>query len=453
MVKVTLHGDLGDKLGKEWNLEVNSVSEAFKAIDVNTGKLTKYFIDKIQEDAAYEILINQRNVWIPEQENFPDTHTEIEKKHLDNFYKSEVFINFSNGLKTIDVVPVIKGAGGGGGGGGGGKAQGGAGGCFPAGTLISTPNGKINIENIKINDLVYAFDNNSSGIKICKVKSINSHTWEEVGKRSPLLKITHEGGEIILTSNHWVFIGEKGKYGEENKYLEAGELNIEDYIFDIDGVKNKILNIEKIGEYDKVYNFEVEDAHNYIASNIRVHNGGGGGKGKSGGKSGVFKGVFALFAAVAVGIMIPGIGLAIALPAIIGLTALGASMLLSKPPPMVSPQNIANPSADFEASPSAGGGEPSYLFAGPVNTQGEGGPIPVGYGRLIIGSHQIFSSYDQYYRIQSRKNVYSGDSPPVDAGQRNFPGKSYLFNLKGRATQLATLNGNSALSESSLGGK
>jgi predicted phage tail protein len=39
-----------------------------------------------------------------------------------------------------------------------------------------------------------------------------------------------------------------------------------------------------------------------------------------------------------------------------------------------------------------GGGE-SYLFGGPVNTVGEGGPCPVGYGKVLIGSQVISSSY------------------------------------------------------------
>jgi predicted phage tail protein len=294
MVKVRLHGDIGEKLGKEWNLQVDSVAEAFQAIDVNTGKFTKYFISKVEEDAKYEILINQRDLWMPDFEKLPEKYQDLKKEHIENLYKSEAFMNFSNGLQTIDVVPIIEGAGGGGGGG------------------------------------------KSGGSK--------------------------------------------------------------------------------------------------------------GGGGKSGGK-----GFFAIFLALVVGIFAPGIGLSIAIPAIIGLLALGVSMLMMKPPPMVSPQSIANPSADFEASPSQGG-EPSYLFNGPVNTQGEGGPVPIGYGRLIIGSHQVFSSYDQLYRIQSRTNIYSNGSPPADAGQRNFPGQSYTFDLKGKALQLRDIVGNS-LERSSLGSK
>ena len=127
-------------------------------------------------------------------------------------------------------------------------------------------------------------------------------------------------------------------------------------------------------------------------------------------------------------------------------------MLLMKPPPMVSPQSIANPSADFEASPDSGGGEPSYTFNGPVNTVGEGGPVPIGYGRLIIGSQQIFSSYDQIYRIQSRKNVYESDGKAPNgagAGEKNYPTKSYYFSHLGYPINIQDIQGNS-MSDNSI---
>ncbi len=41
-----------------------------------------------------------------------------------------------------------------------------------------------------------------------------------------------------------------------------------------------------------------------------------------------------------------------------------------------------------------GGGSRSYLFNGPENTVREGGPVFVGYGRLLIGSHVIQAATD-----------------------------------------------------------
>lgn len=62
----------------------------------------------------------------------------------------------------------------------------------------------------------------------------------------------------------------------------------------------------------------------------------------------------------------------------LGLIAAGVASLLSTPPP----------SEDFKDI-STGGGVRSYLFNGPQNTVGEGGPVPLGYGRLIIGSQLV----------------------------------------------------------------
>lgn len=61
----------------------------------------------------------------------------------------------------------------------------------------------------------------------------------------------------------------------------------------------------------------------------------------------------------------------------IGLAAAGAMILLSKPPKFEPFDNIDQGQRD------------SYLFNGPVNTVSEGGPVPIGYGELIIGSNTI----------------------------------------------------------------
>ena len=43
MRKIFLHGELGNSLGKEWDLEVDSVQEALWAIEANTSSLTDFF--------------------------------------------------------------------------------------------------------------------------------------------------------------------------------------------------------------------------------------------------------------------------------------------------------------------------------------------------------------------------------------------------------------------------
>jgi predicted phage tail protein len=431
MVKVNLHGYLGEELGSEWNLEVSSVAEAFRAIEANTQKFTKLLIQQAEKNAKYEILVNNRPLWVPQSEKLPQELKSLKKEHFDMLSKSEICMSFGKHLKTIDVVPILEGAGQGGGGGGGG--------CFPAGIKIFTPDGQKNIEELKKGDIIFSFDKDGS-IQEDKIEETFTH------ESNKILKITLWGGKIIrATENHWFL-------NEYNRFAPLEKFQIGDVLIHQSG---DVLPIEKIEEdgYEKTYNFHVEKNHTYIADEIRVHNGGAGkASGGKGGMGGV-KGIFAIFLGILLSPITGGGSLGLLgmlLPAIVGLISLGVSMLLMKPPPMVSPQQIANPSADFEASPDSGGGEPSYTFNGPVNTVGEGGPMPIGYGRLIIGSHQVFSSYDQLYRIQSRSNKYdSAGKPPEDAGQQNYPTKSYYFTHYGTPIDIQDVQGNS-LSDSSL---
>lgn len=76
----------------------------------------------------------------------------------------------------------------------------------------------------------------------------------------------------------------------------------------------------------------------------------------------------------------------------IGLAAVGFLALLSSPPPFVAPEF----SAPDVAGPKGGGGK-AYLFDGPTNTAGEGGPIPLGYGRLLVGSKTVSASFNTTY--------------------------------------------------------
>ena len=67
----------------------------------------------------------------------------------------------------------------------------------------------------------------------------------------------------------------------------------------------------------------------------------------------------------------------------LALLSAGASVLLSKPPKFDDFREIEE-----------GKKKVSYLFDGPTNAANEGGPVPVGYGRLIVGSQVIQTSQD-----------------------------------------------------------
>ena len=101
MIKVNLHGKLGEDIGESWDLEVSSISEAFRAIEANTGKLRKWVINNA-DNYEYEILINKSNLF-SEKPDF---------KSVEDIKNSEFFINLNDKIQVIDIVPCIIGAGG-----------------------------------------------------------------------------------------------------------------------------------------------------------------------------------------------------------------------------------------------------------------------------------------------------------------------------------------------------
>jgi predicted phage tail protein len=90
----------------------------------------------------------------------------------------------------------------------------------------------------------------------------------------------------------------------------------------------------------------------------------------------------------------------------LGIMAAGVMNLLSKPP-------------KFEDFREIGGGQKSsYLFNGPTNVIGEGGPVPVGYGELLVGSQTIAASYD-IYNIPISDGA-SGSAAELEGKERSY---------------------------------
>lgn len=194
-------------------------------------------------------------------------------------------------------------AGGGGGGGGGGYYSTSSS-CFPGDALVSTPNGLVEIKDLKVGDIVYAYDatglNYSGALFKKRVTETFVHSWEESGSVSPLLVITHEHGKLTTTINHHILTSSRASATDEADagFVQADELQVGDVIYLEDGSATAILNIEAGQPYDFVYNLTVEDFHTFVADGIRVHNKGGGkgttyyyyGGGGAGGGAGVANG-------------------------------------------------------------------------------------------------------------------------------------------------------------------
>lgn len=106
MTSITLHGEIAEQVGREsWNLKVNSIKEALRAIQVlSKGKLLKYLIGAAEKSIEYKVLVNKREIINAE---------DISLEKPESILNSEL-VMINEKLETLDIVPIIKGAGGGG---------------------------------------------------------------------------------------------------------------------------------------------------------------------------------------------------------------------------------------------------------------------------------------------------------------------------------------------------
>lgn len=135
--------------------------------------------------------------------------------------------------------------------------------CFEEGTKVSTVNGYKNIEDIKVGDLVYSYNLETNKKELKKVVGTSTKQTREI------YEIRVNNTIINSTGIHPYYVIDKG-------WVEAQDLNIKDKLysariqFALLQNKNKKLYDEEI----TVYNFTVEDNHNYFVSKqeILVHN-------------------------------------------------------------------------------------------------------------------------------------------------------------------------------------
>lgn len=95
--------------------------------------------------------------------------------------------------------------------------------CIRAGQKISTINGEKNIEDIKIDDLVYSYNIKENIIEYKKVLNTFKNLYKS-NSYNKFIRITLENNTFIdVTPNHKIFTSNRG-------YIRADELNIEDDI-------------------------------------------------------------------------------------------------------------------------------------------------------------------------------------------------------------------------------
>ncbi|MDE7390644.1 MAG: EndoU domain-containing protein [Lachnospiraceae bacterium] len=135
--------------------------------------------------------------------------------------------------------------------------------CFIAGTLISTPNGFVPIEDIEAGDTVWSFDQTTL--------EVSEKTVEKtfVRQNGNLIKVTAGNETFTATSNHPFYVASKG-------FVEAIDLRAGDVLITVNGerlVVNKVQH-EILESPIDVFNFTVSENHTYFigSSAVGVHN-------------------------------------------------------------------------------------------------------------------------------------------------------------------------------------
>jgi len=85
---------------------------------------------------------------------------------------------------------------------------------------------------------------------------------------------------------------------------------------------------------------------------------------------------------IAASIFLPGFGMGGSAVFWDAVFSIGVSLAISGVAQMLSPVPPTNGPVETQT-------DPSYLFNGPLNTTAQGHPVPIGYGRLLIGSAVI----------------------------------------------------------------
>lgn len=184
---------------------------------------------------------------------------------------SEQFANSHNGDSTV-TIPVIEGstfAGRAAGAGNSGRTGGGGGGCFLAGTLVSTNKGFCPIENIQTGDIVLSYNTQTQQNEYSEVVQTMIHAVNGF-----IYTLYIRNDELKVTGIHRFYINRKSHLS----WVHARDLKIGDLVLFADGTWHPILGIEKENKLLQiVYNFEVSNTHNYYVgqNQILAHNKGG----------------------------------------------------------------------------------------------------------------------------------------------------------------------------------
>ncbi len=145
------------------------------------------------------------------------------------------------------------------------------GGCFPAGTMITTPHGTVRIENLAPGSVVTGIDGAGNAVA---VPVSGTHMAS-----SPLLIIRTSYGILKTTSEHPLALA-SGDFRPAGRLLPGDKVRIWQ---NSEQRAAEVLHVQQTETYEPVYNLTVASPHTFVANNFIVHNKGGGGGGYRGG--------------------------------------------------------------------------------------------------------------------------------------------------------------------------
>ena len=331
MVKIKLHGKLGEEIGSDWELEVDSVAEAMRAIEANTKKFKKWIIDSKKDNCVYATLINNEIVKYDKTQDF-------------YIMKSDIFVSFRDRLETIDIIPMPEGA------------------------------------------QYYSDFSKSIGSSIGGGRSYSSSSSSNYGSYSSSSQSAAQRSAAdqaaINQRNAAAAAAAKQGTGSGSSSTKTTK-------------PNPLPNPgggQTGGATPPPGGTEEDDGSDFWAD--------------------IFSFLMAFFGPLLPQLLLAGFSL----------LAAGITALLAKPPP-----NIPFEATQFTPAEQGvigeSGGPNSYLFNGPVNVLGEGGPVPVGYGKLMVGSRVCLVSYDVIYKATVRAALDLNTWQTQAQG-----GVTYLFN-------------------------
>jgi RHS repeat-associated protein len=127
--------------------------------------------------------------------------------------------------------------------------------CFPKGTKVETPLGKVNIEDIQVGDKVLSFDFGQGKVlerTVTRlVRKLTEH-WYKITVGANVIKVTGAHPFWVANLAAWVSAHDL-KPGMEFEQLDGNLVEITS------------VEIESLAEPEGTYNFEVEHDHNYFA--------------------------------------------------------------------------------------------------------------------------------------------------------------------------------------------